>query len=344
MLVLLKANAYGHSAIALGKKINSIKLSKTQFYGFGVASFEEAVELREAGVLGNILVLSGLFTYNKNIDNLLRKYSLVPVVYSLEVLKKINQSSLRNKKTVSFHLKLNTGMNRLGISKEQLKEAVSIIKNNRYLKVTGMMSHLSASEKKHSNITKKQIQLFQHFVQFFKDEGINPEYVHIENSHGLKNNLFHQGNLKRVGLHLYGLGTGTKMKPVGHWYSTIFSTYKIKRGETVGYGPSFKAKRNMKIAILGVGYADGYKRSFSNKAFVVVKGTACPVIGTISMDLTAIDVSMVKRVSVGDKAWLIGGPYKKYMSADRLAEISDTIPWEVLTSISSRVPRKFIHD
>jgi alanine racemase len=165
-------------------------------------------------------------------------------------------------------------------------------------------------------------------------------FHHLCNSAGLAENLYPEGNLARVGLNLYGLGDES-LHPVATWRAQIYQVREISKGETVGYGARFKAKKKMRIAVLGVGYADGYRRIFSNRSQVIVRGKRCRVIGSVSMDLTAIDISAVPSASTKDFAVLLGGEGKERILAEELAAHANTISWEIMTGISSRVPRVF---
>jgi alanine racemase len=249
-------------------------------------------------------------------------------------------ADLRSEQTV--HLKFNTGMNRLGIDPDEIDECLSMLRSSPSVKVEGLMSHFAAAEKPKSMGTKRQVSLFRSIVGRYKAAGLEPRFLHLVNSAGLASALYPEGNLARVGLHLYGLDDNS-LSPVARWTAQVYQVRELKKGDGVGYGHSFRATKKMKMAVLGVGYGDGYRRAYSNRAHVLLKGRRCRVIGSISMDLTAVDVSSVPSVTSQDRAVLLGRDGRERITAGELASHAKTISWEVLTAISSRVPRVFVN-
>lgn len=338
LLVLLKSDAYGHSHQGVSKFLDSL----SGLHGFGVANVEEGIELRREGVQSPIYVMSGIQHFDNDLLRCLHTCNLIPVISSLSVLKETSDVLEAEKAELHIHLKFNTGMNRLGIDQHEIGQAIEILKKNSRINLQGLMSHLAIGENAKSPLTKKQIKNFRDCVNIFKKNNFKPKYLHLENSAGLANHCYKEGNLARVGLHLYGLGDKT-LNPIAKWTAQIYQIRELNKGDCVGYGARFKAKKKMKLAILGVGYGDGYKRAFSNKAEVLVRGKRCKVIGSVSMDLTAIDISKVPDACTNDRAVLLGADGKDEISATELAKHAQTIPWEIVTSISPRVPRVFIH-
>jgi alanine racemase len=341
LLVLLKSDAYGHSHREVARALSEVG-STEKLHGFAVANVEEGIELRREKIRGKIYVLSGIQNYDEDMHRCLETCDLIPVISSLSVLRQAANTLRKLGSMRTIHLKVNSGMNRLGIDPEEFNECFRLLKTSPGLRVDGLMSHLACAEKKTAPLTKKQIRDFDSYIKRFSEEGIKPNWFHIENSAGLKNHLFPKGNISRVGLHLYGVGDAALM-PVSRWTAQVYQLRDLKKGESVGYGSLFKAKRKMRMAVLGVGYGDGYRRAFSNKADVLIKGKRCRVIGAVSMDLTAVDVSSVSGVTTEDRAVLMGSDGRNQITAEELAGHAKCIAWEILTGISPRVPRFFIN-
>lgn len=341
MLLLLKANAYGLGAVALAKHFLSQRKG-IRLHGFGVANVEEALELRRAGIEARILVLSGIQDYSKSLHAVLVKFKLTPVISSFPVF--LQAIEIFKKNHTYFprtHLKFNTGMNRLGIEQNEVVPCLDLLRAHPRFPLDGLMSHFASAEEGMNGFSKTQIKAFAKVISQFESKNMIPKYLHFENSEGLKHRLFPRGNLVRVGLHLFGMGDPA-MNSVVSWNAQIYQIRKIKKGEGVGYSQTFRAEKELTMAVIGVGYADGYCRSFSNQAYVLVRGIPCPVIGNVSMDLTAIDVTQVKDVTTGDVAILLGESGQIKITTDEMASWANTIPYEITTGISARVPRKYV--
>ncbi|MGZ3695699.1 MAG: alanine racemase [Bdellovibrionota bacterium] len=341
MLVLLKSDAYGHSHRGVAAALEKLP-ADARLHGFGVANVEEGIELRRAGVTRPIYVLSGIQQYNQELHRCLQTCDLVPVISSLHVLRQLSQTLRNDPSTRSVHLKFNTGMNRLGIDVYEVAECLKILKASPGIDVQGLMSHFAAGEKAKLPQTKSQVKQFEKILADFSAAGIQPRFRHMANSSGLATSAYTSGNLVRVGLHLYG-ADDAELIPVARWTAQVYQVRDLKKGDPVGYGPHFRAKKKMKMAILGVGYGDGYRRAFSNKAEVLVRGKRCRVIGAVSMDLTAIDVTKVPEISGSDRAVLLGDDGKERITPGELAKHAKSISWEIFTGISARVPRVFLN-
>jgi alanine racemase len=341
LLALMKSDAYGHSLREISLALESLPVI-ARLHGYGVANVEEGIELRRNGVKRPVYVLSGIQHYDADLHRCLRTVNLTPVISSMPVLRGLAKTLAALPGEQGVHLKLNTGMNRLGIDPAELDECVKLLRGCPGIRVDGLMSHFAAGEKPAGAATKSQVRTFRAMVARFREEGFAPRYLHMANSAGLASRLFPEGNLARVGLHLYGLDD-PGLKPVARWTAQVYQVRELRRGDGVGYGPHFRAKAKMKMAVLGVGYGDGYRRAYSNKAEVLLRGRRCPVIGAISMDLTAVDVTRVPAVGPRDRAVLLGRDGRDQITAGELAAHAKSISWEVLTSISSRVPRVFLN-
>jgi len=342
LLALLKSDAYGHSHREISLALESLPES-SGLHGYGVANVEEGIEVRRNGVKRPIYVLSGVQNYNLELHRCLETCELTPVVGSLSVLKQLAITLKDHDLSRVIHLKLNSGMNRLGIDVAEMDECLRILSAcSGRIKVEGLLSHFASAEKPASLQSRSQIKNFRAAVARFREAGIVPRYVHMANSAGLATGIFAEGNLARVGLHLYGLDD-PGVKPVARWTAQVYQVRDLKKGDGVGYGARFRARKKMRMAILGVGYGDGYRRAFSNRAEVLLKGKRCRVIGSISMDLTAIDITALPSVTTSDRAVLLGEDGRERITADELAAHMKSISWEILTGISPRVPRVFLN-
>lgn len=337
LMVLLKSDAYGHSHEFVSRVLDDLP-GNSGLHGFAVANLEEGIELRRNKIQKPVYVLSGVQAFDDDIYRCLHTCTLIPVLSSMRVLRDLDRFCRNTQQAQSFHLECNTGMNRLGIDMCEAEEAMKILQNNSLLRLDGLMSHYAASEKPKSALTKLQTKNFRSIITKFRNQGFTPRFIHMANSSGLKEHCFPEGNIARVGLHLYGEGS-KHVKPVMHWSAQVYQIRDLKKGDPVGYGPLFRAKKKMRMAVLGVGYGDGYHRALSNRAEVIIHGVRCPVIGAVSMDLTAVDITKVPQVREDSRATLLGSNGKETITAVELAEHARCIPWEILTSISPRVPR-----
>ncbi len=339
ILVSLKANAYGCGAGVIARYLE--KTCTSGLHGFAVANVEEALELREDKVSRPIYILSGVQSPTKEVFRYLVTHSLVPIISSISVLRVLAELSSQESSPIPIHLKFNTGMNRLGINLDEWKVAQEILLNSKGLVMEGVLSHYASSNKPNALLTRKQTKLFIGVLETIKSCGFDPKFIHMSNSAGIHNKCFPLGNLVRPGLYLYGEGDDG-LEPVLQWSAQIYDIRTVGKGEGIGYGPLYRASRKSKIATLGVGYADGYPRVLSNKSHVLIRGKKCSIVGAVSMDLLAVDVTKLSNVSVQESAILLGRDGKERITAVDLAQKAKTIPWEILTSISSRVPRLFI--
>ncbi len=340
ILVLLKSDAYGHSHKEISKALDDISF-EDGLHGFGVANVEEGIELRREGIRKPVLVMSGIQHYSPELDRCITTCDLIPVISSMYVLNDLCKVTKELGSTRRIHLKFNTGMNRLGIDRNEISQCIQMLKKNPQIQIDGIMSHLALGENKNHPLTKKQVAEFEKICATFELAKISVKWQHLNNSAGLHSKLFPSGNLVRLGLAIYGVGD-KKLKPVAKWTAQVYQIRNLEKGECVGYGATFRAKKKMKMAILGVGYGDGYRRIFSNRAEVLIKGKRCKVIGSVSMDLTVVDVSHIKNISTEDRAVLLGADRGEVISAEELAKVANSISWEILTGISPRVPRVFV--
>ncbi len=342
-MAVVKADGYGHGAIECAKKFE-----KEEIDWFGVALPEEGLELRESGIKKPILCLGSFWSGQ---ENLLLENDLMPVIYQLEIAEKFNQTAKEKNLIASIHVKVDTGMGRIGVRFDEVKVFVEGLKQFNNLRVEGVMTHFASADSLAENdFTEKQIKQFDEAVSIFEENGFYPKYKDLANSPGAiahKNSL---GNLVRLGGVLYGLGDDVlpkgiekpELRAVMSLHSRISHLKKVPKGETLGYSRTFRTKRDSIIATIPIGYHDGYRRSFSNRGRAIVNGVFASVVGIISMDWTILDVTNVPNVKVNDEVILIGEQNKLKITAEELAKMNDTISYEITCGINRRVTRKYV--
>ena len=329
LLAVTKANGYGSDSIEVSKFLDD----KVDY--FAVAYSYEGVELRKNKIKSPILILHpqlGDF-------NMIQKYNLEPSIYSFMILNEY----IDKKCNIPVHIKFNTGLNRLGFSKNNLTKLCKILLDEE-IRVNYILSHLAASEDiKEKAFTKKQIEEFLSISNKFEKLTNKAVKKHLLNTSGILNYSDYQFDMVRSGIGLYGYGNDrkfdSKLKPVHSLFSSISQIHKIKEGESVGYNRAFTASKNCRIGIVPVGHADGISRSIGNrKGKVFVNNSLCDIIGNVCMDMIMIELND-KNIKEGDKVILFD---ENSQNSEKFAEYSNTISYEVLTSISKRVKRKFI--
>ena len=340
VLAAVKANAYGHGAVECSRR-----LEREGADWFGVALPEEGVELRNAGITAPILCMGGSW---KAQEGLCIQQKLTPVVYRLDVAAALNRAAAEAGTTVDIHVKIDTGMGRLGVRCDDLPEFCDALKRLQNIRVDGVMTHLaSADDQTKREYTEKQVQRFRAAQSTFQDRGFTPGHVHAANSAGLFAFAESRFNLVRPGGTLYGFTRDVlpgdleqpALRPVISLYSRIEFLKQVKTGEKLGYGGTFETTRDSVIATIPIGYDDGYRRAFSNKARVIVRDQFASVVGRVSMDLTIIDVTDVPDVAVDDRVTLLGSAGNCSITAEDLGELAQTISYEITCGISQRVPR-----
>lgn len=346
VMAVVKANAYGHGAVACARRLVSEGAD-----WFGVALPEEAIELRSAGITQPVLCLGGFWPGQAAACI---QHQLTPVVYRLDMFEALNQAALNAGVVADVHVKVDTGMGRLGIRFDGLSEFVAALERFRNVRIDGIMSHLAAADDASCQpLTRDQIQRFEDAVVVFREHGYRPTHLHLANSAGIYGHREAWGNMVRPGGVLYGLWRDVlplttnkpELLPVMSLHTRISLLKWVPPGETIGYGCTFEASRRSLIATLPVGYHDGYMRGLSNRAHVIVRGMYAPVVGRISMDLTLIDVTNVSGVEVDDQVTLLGWDRQNAelkIVAEDLARIVGTLSYEVTCGISERVPRVYI--
>lgn len=337
LMPAIKANAYGHGAAIIGKALQNMGVQS-----FCVATVNEGIELRNAGITGQILILG--YTCPLQFSSL-TEYSLTQTVVDYSYARELNDYG----HPVNVHVGIDTGMHRLGERSGNIKSICKIWEFP-YLNITGVFSHLCASDgisAQEKSFTAKQIKEFNSVVNYLHKRRITSFKTHIQGSYGILNYPYLSYDYARPGIALYGVhsspfqkaGCGIPLKPVLSLKSRIECVKPLHTGETAGYGMAYTADREMMLAAVSIGYADGIPRELSNKGYTLVKGKKAPVIGRICMDQLLIDVSNIPDVTAGDEVVFIGKSGKREISADSLADTADTISNEILSRLGNRLER-----
>jgi alanine racemase len=343
MMAVVKADAYGHGAVGCARR-----LAAEGADWFAVALPEEGIELRAAGIAQPILCLEGFW---EGQAGALVKHGLTPVVYRLDVAEAFDRAAREAGVVADVHVKIDTGMGRLGVRHAEAAEFARSLKNFTNLRVDGLMTHFAAAdEAARDSFTREQSARFGAAREAFHAAGHAPAFVDMANSAATFAHPATRGNMVRPGGVLYGLwrdvlqrrpDNAPEFRPVMNVRSRITLLKWIGAGETLGYGCTFEATRPTLVATVPIGYHDGYARALSNTGRAIVRGHFAPVAGRISMDLTMLDVTGVPGVGHGDQVTLIGADGDLSVPAEDIARIAGTISYEITCGISARVPRRF---
>ncbi|MCF7907402.1 MAG: alanine racemase [Candidatus Omnitrophica bacterium] len=334
IIATIKQSAYGHGLVPVAKQ-----LKKDGVDIFGVGSIEEALALREAGFDSPVIVLTAVLS---NFCNLFLEHKVIPTIVDLEFAKKLNRLAKKMGRKVAVHVKVDTGMGRLGFHYKQADQFVRELAKLKNIILEGIYTHFPAADSD-PGFTQYQIDAFNGFIEQLKTEGISFKYQHCANSIGLLRYSHTYFNMVRPGLILYGVKPQAEVdigiKPVLSLKSRIVFIKQVKKGSGVSYGRTYIAKNNRNIATVAVGYADGYPWSLSNKSKVLIKGKFFELVGRVCMDHIMIDLKGRSDIKVGEEVILIGESKTKKILAEDLAELAQTIPYEIVSRLSERIPR-----
>lgn len=346
VMAVIKADAYGHGAVAVAKC-----LAECGVDWFGTATVEEAMELRQAGIQQPVLLLGGL--YMSDPADLI-EYRLTPSVSSTARLDTYAEVAHRYRKPIEFHLKIDTGMGRLGLPPDRLVPFIEHYSDLKGLRMTGVFTHLASAEDLIATQTEEQLARFGEALKTLKAHHINPEWIHVSNAAALLTRNDFPENLVRIGALLFGYclpissppgkkaPDRSQFEPVLNFKSRVVYMKDVPSGTPLGYGAAFHTRRPSRIATVPVGYADGLSRALSNRGHSIVRGQRARIVGNISMDLTLFDVTDIPGVAVGDEVILIGGTEHSSIDALDIARLIGTVPYEVLCTIGKRVPRIYV--
>ncbi len=338
VLAVIKADAYGHGMLLVAKV-----LVKEKVDFIGLSNLTEGIALRKAGIKTPVLLFeTTLAEQAKGIVD----HHLSPTVCTYELAVALDRYAQKRKRAVDIHVKVDTGMGRFGVWHEEALEFIKKIRRFEHLRIQGICTHFPSADTDPA-FTRRQIRCLENIVSRLKAEGISIPYVHAANSMGLVGYSSKILNLARPGLMLYGLyprpalEKEMKLCPAMSVHSKIIFLKRIEKGRSISYGRTFIAPKPMTVATLPIGYSDGYLRGLSGRADVLVDGQRCPVLGRVTMDQIVVDVSRVKSPKLGMPVTVLGKQGKRRISADDLAAMADTINYEIVCSLGSRLPRVY---
>ena len=345
---VVKAYAYGHGAVECSKA-----LAEEGATWLGVTSLDEAIPLREEGIATRILLMTGFW---RGEEEEIVRLDLTPTVWEIGQIELLGRAAARlGVLQQAVHLKIDSGMGRLGCTPEELHGICAVLKSSRHLKVEGFATHLASSEVLDAPSVSEQLKAFADARRALREYGFDPPLVHTANTSAVISHHESWNTMVRPGLALYGYhlpferagrvvsGSGLRLsvKPVLTWKTRILSLRDMRAGQALGYGGTYVTKAPSRVAILPVGYADGLNRGLSAGGRVIVREHYAPIVGRISMDLTTVDVTGIPGVEVADEVVLLGSHDGLSVDAREHAELANTIPYEILCAISKRVPRRY---
>jgi alanine racemase len=339
LMVIVKADAYGHGAIEVARA-----LAAEGCRHFGVATVEEARELREAFVHARIYVMGGFFPDQAG-D--LVALGLTPFVFDLGSIAALDRAACALAENFKIHLKIDSGASRLGIRPEELDAAIAELKRARRLELEGVCTLLANAGNPSSPANAQQLEVFAAALARLRSAGLNARVVHVANSAAAVLRRDSHFNMIRTGLAIYGLppvaavSDLVELRAVMTFKTRVLQLKRVPAGAGVSYGHTFVTTRPSVIGVLPVGYADGYRRGLQHGGEVLVRGTRAPVVGAVCMDLTMVDLTEVAGACAGDEVILWGGSGAATISVNDVARLVQTISYEMLCTVGKRVPRVY---
>ena len=335
-MAVVKADAYGHGAVPVARLLEG----KCAF--FGVSSLSEALELRQANIQTPILILghTPAAAFPQMVSQEIR-----PAIFSLEDAQALSQEAQKQGKLVPFHLVVDTGMSRIGFQPtEESADICARIAKLPGLETEGIFSHFATADEEDLQKAHQQAERFDRFCAALEDRGITPKIRHLDNSAGTMNFSCHY-DMVRLGIALYGLYPSEEvskeslaLKPAMSWHSRVAHLKWLPAGRQISYGGIYTTTRDTLVATIPVGYADGYRRNLSNRFYVLIRGKKAPILGRVCMDQMMVDVTSIPGVTEGDEVVLMG----EGLPAEELAKAGDSFNYEMVCSISRRVPRQYL--
>ncbi|MDA8100706.1 MAG: alanine racemase [Nitrospiraceae bacterium] len=336
VLAVVKAQAYGHGAVPVAKRLVELGVPM-----LGVALVEEGRELRASGIPAPVLIMGPIFPEQAPavVDT-----GLTPVVFSLPVARALSEAAQDAGKKIAVHVKIDTGMGRIGLVPEEAVEFISGLANLPGIAVEGLMTHFADADLRDKEFAGRQLERFSSLIAALERRGIAVPLRHAANSAAVLDYDRAHLTMVRPGLMLYGYnplegGSAAELRPVLSLATRIAHVKRVPAGVPISYGRTFVTRRESLIATIPIGYADGFNRLLSNTGRALVRGRRVSVAGRVCMDMTMLDVTDVPGVSAGDDVVLIGSQGAERITAQDIAETTGTIPYEVLCAISARVPR-----
>ncbi len=334
---VVKANAYGHGAAKVAKKLSQLGVEY-----FCVGSPDEGIELREVGIKKPILVLAEVL--DSQYQDII-KGDLIQTAASINTLKALNQAGIKANKIIKVHLKFDTGMGRIGFFPEDLLEIYQLAEKLKNIKVEGVFSHFARADEKDKEFSFQQLKRFKSALNKIKAAGFKLPQLHIANSAAVIDLTKTSLDLVRPGIMLYGLLPSNQLKneadlkPLLSFKTRIVQLRTLPAGSAVSYGSTYTTEKEERIAVLPIGYKDGYPRLLSNQGEVLINGKRAPIRGRVCMGQTIVSVEQIENVEVGDEVVLIGKQGKEEISATEIADLVGTINYEIVCNLSERLEK-----
>lgn len=345
IVAVIKADGYGHGAEAIARLIEDYDY----IWGFAVATPEEALQLRTFGVKKPILILGIVF--EEYFTQMIAK-EIRLTVCTYEMAQKLSEEAQRQGRDVHIHIGLDTGMSRIGFAdRQESVEEIKKISQLPNLKIEGMFTHFARADETDRSPAIDQLNRYLNFAKLLEDAGIQIPMKHCSNSAGIIRVPEANLNAVRAGITIYGIYPSNevernivKLIPAMELKSHISYIKTVEPGAAFSYGGTFTAKKEMKVATIPVGYADGYPRSLSNKGWVLIHGKKAPILGRVCMDQFMVDITKIPDAKAGDEVTLIGKDGKEFISIEKFGDLSGRFSYEFACDISKRVPRVYIKD
>lgn len=345
IIAVIKADGYGHGAVQIAQMLENLEY----IWGYAVATLDEAVVLKAEGMNKPILVLGCVFP-DQYMEML--KYNIRMNVYTEEMAEAISQMAAREGMTAYMHIKLDTGMARLGFdTSEKSVEAIHRISTMKNICMEGIFTHFAKADEADKTFTQKQIKDFMWMTQRLKEKGVEFQYEHCANSAAIIDVSDAHFDLVRAGISIFGLYPSdevnkelVKLKPALALKSHVAFVKEIQVGTPISYGGTFVSDKPMTIATIPVGYADGYPRNLSNLGYVLIRGKKAPIVGRVCMDQFMVDVTDIEGVCFGDNVTLIGKDGKETISVEDLSDLSGRFNYEFICDLGKRIPRVYVRD
>jgi alanine racemase len=343
---VVKADGYGHGAVECARALESEGAE-----WLGVTDAAEGLALRAAGTKARILLMTGIW---KGEEDGIVAQNLTPTIWEPWHIETLERAARKRQMVLPVHLKIDTGMHRLGAAKEAVPRLCELLSACRHLTVEGVSTHFASAEVLDAEDAVRQMKCFEEGLSALQNCGLHPRFVHMGNSAAMSARPDTWKTMVRPGIALYGYSLAftrggepaaiapLPLRPVLSWKTRVLTVKEVAAGQAVGYMGTYVTKTRSRIAVLPVGYADGYPRLLSNRARVIVSGEYAPVVGRVSMDLTIVDVTHIRGVAVGDEVVLIGRDNGKTVDAVELARLCESVPYEILCGLSQRVPRVYL--
>lgn len=341
IMCVIKADAYGHGSVEFAKILEKYDY----VYGFAVATCDEGIELRINGIRKPILVLG--YTFKSSYHSMIT-YSIMPTIISYDMAKDFNDECVKMNSTINVHIKIDTGMGRIGFrdNEDDLNE-ISRINELSNLHLQGIFTHFAKADETDLTYAKKQLNTFHDVINKLSDRGIQFDIVHAANSASIIQFKEAAFDMVRAGIILYGLWPSDEVshlidiRPIMSIKSHVVFVKEIEKGDSISYGGTFIAPERMKVATIPVGYGDGYSRGLSNKGYVLINGHKAPILGRVCMDQFMVDVTGID-VNVLDEVTLLGTDGNNTITMEELGEMSGRFNYEFACDIGKRIPREYI--